>query len=279
MGRFETFLYRNPLAVLLLAVAGVLLVGVLDYVTGSELSFFLFYLGPIAFAVWFHGVRFGFVMVLLSAIAWLAADIGGAHHYTESWIQFWNTMIRLLVFGAFAGLLAKLKTMLENEERLADTDPLTRLFNRRAFSESLEREVDRARRYQEAFTLAYIDLDNFKQVNDRMGHDVGDQLLKFVAAILDNHTRSSDIVARLGGDEFAILFPQTYGASAREGLDKLRRELNNTMEENEWPVTFSIGAVAFSRPEGSIRDILKIADDLMYKVKKQGKNGLLFEQR
>lgn len=256
------------------ALGGTLLVGLLDYLTGIELSFSLFYLGPVAVAAWYLGSSAGYGLALFSAALWVAADLVGGHQYSQPWMPLWNSMIRLAVFVMVAGLLVHLKAALNKKEMLANTDHLTRLSNRRAFNERLELELKRAARYGQAFTLVFFDLDNFKQVNDSMGHDAGDELLKCVGTVLANHIRNVDVAARLGGDEFAVLFPLMEPEAAGNALPKLRGELLAAMKERDWPVTFSIGAITFVRPASTLRDVLKAVDELMYQVKKQGKNDL-----
>lgn len=258
------------------ALTAALLVGVLDFLTGIELSFSLFYLGPIAIAVWYLGPLAGYGIALLSAVLWVIADLAGGHLYSQQWMPLWNSIIRLAFFVMATALLVRLKDALNVKEVLANTDHLTRLSNRRAFNERLELELKRAVRYRQAFTLVCFDLDNFKQVNDSMGHDAGDELLKCVGTVLGNHTRDVDVAARLGGDEFAVLFPLMEPEAAGNALPKLRSELLAAMERRGWPVTFSIGAITFVSPRGTLRDVLKAVDELMYKVKKQGKNDLWY---
>ncbi len=256
------------------ALAGALLIGVLDFLTGIELSFSLFYLGPIAIAAWYLGLPAGCGIALLSAVLWAIADLAAGHLYSQHWMLLWNSIIRLAFFVMVTVLLVRLKDALNVKEALANTDHLTRLLNRRAFNERLELELKRAVRYRQAFTLVCFDLDNFKQVNDSMGHDAGDELLQCVGTVIESHIRDVDAAARLGGDEFAVLFPLMEPEAAGKTLPKLRSDLLAAMEQRGWPVTFSIGAITFVRPSGKLRDVLKAVDELMYKVKRQGKNDL-----
>ena len=171
-------------------------------------------------------------------------------------------------------MLLIVRDKLALEESLADTDPLTGLSNRRFFLEQLEREYTRIRRYPECITVVYIDLDNFKYVNDTLGHDTGDELLSSVARTLSESIRESDLAFRLGGDEFAVLFPALEEIQALPVLDKVQAELLNAMQEQQWPVTFSIGAVTFTSLMDSSRDMIKLVDDIMYEVKKSSKNNI-----
>ena len=160
------------------------------------------------------------------------------------------------------------------ERRLARVDPLTGLANRRAFYEGAELERKRSLRHSRPLSVAYIDLDNFKQVNDQMGHDVGDELLAQIGSLLQNRLRAEDLTARMGGDEFAILLPENNYESACIAVHKTHRMLTEMAKDNRWPVTFSIGMVTFAPPPGNIEDMLRAADDLMYTVKHNGKNSV-----
>jgi diguanylate cyclase (GGDEF)-like protein/PAS domain S-box-containing protein len=169
---------------------------------------------------------------------------------------------------------AQLNQVLQREKELARTDMLTGLSNRRAFYEALQMERARAARYGRPITLAYVDLDNFKRVNDTLGHAVGDELLVCVADLLRQTLRLSDTVGRLGGDEFALLLPETSPGSAESLLEKLRKILMDAMQVRSWPVTFSIGAATFLNNPPPLEQMIRAADELMYAVKKSGKNSV-----
>lgn len=123
----------------------------------------------------------------------------------------------------------QLEAALIKEQELARIDPLTHVSNRRAFYELAEIEIVRARRNGCPLSVAYMDVDNFKFVNDDLGHATGDLVLVTIASTLRSELRASDIVARLGGDEFAILLPETDAESAQAVLDKLRARLLATV--------------------------------------------------
>lgn len=260
---------------LAIALVCTFLVALFDYLTGPEFSFSIFYVAPIMMAGWYSGKIPGVAITVLSSVLWLTADIASGHFYSEPWIPVWNALVRLLFFIIILSLISIIHDHLEQEEKLADTDGLTGLYNRRAFMEQIERERTRAQRYPGPFTLAYLDLDNFKCVNDSLGHHVGDTLLISVSGILSSITRTSDFAARLGGDEFAILFPELDKVSAENVLEKLQSTLLAEMSRNQWPVTFSVGAVTCIKVMESTHEMVQLADDLMYQVKKSGKNKIL----
>jgi diguanylate cyclase (GGDEF)-like protein len=146
------------------------------------------------------------------------------------------------------------------------------LANRRAFYEMVQAERARSARYGRPITLGYLDVDNFKRVNDTFGHAVGDELLACVAQVLRTRLRTSDSVGRLGGDEFALLLPETSAQAGEVALQSLRAALVDTMKLRGWPVTFSIGAATFLENPPSTEQMIRTADELMYTVKKSGKN-------
>lgn len=270
----DYFERMNEQTCLLFTLALSLLLGVLDYFIGPDLSFSVFYTMPIMLAAWYGGKRVGFIVAVVSAGIWLSADLAAGSGYTAMLIPLWNTMVRLAFFIIIMMLLLVVHEKLILEETLADTDPLTGLANRRFFQEQLEREYARINRYPEPLTIAYLDLDNFKYVNDYMGHDTGDELLIIVSQTLVSNIRNSDFAARLGGDEFAVMLPMLENESAIPFIKKLQDELLSVMQKKYWPVTFSIGVVTYNEVMESSRDMIKKVDDLMYDVKKTGKNNI-----
>lgn len=191
---------------------------------------------------------------------------------------YWGTVSNLRsrekVEKALGESESRLKSLLAKEHELARIDPLTNVPNRRAFYEALDKERVRSLRYRRPFTIAYLDLDNFKKVNDSLGHAVGDELLVQVAAGLRTNLRASDYVGRLGGDEFAALLPETDATAAKLVLCKLRLRLLEEMKAHCWQVTFSIGAATFLDPPDSLDVIIRMADETMYAIKAHGKDNV-----
>ena len=198
-------------------------------------------------------------------------------HYNNPAAPYWNTTVRLAFFVLFTVLIDRLRQELVHAQELARTDALTGIANRRAFYEHAAVEIQRMGRSPRPFTVACIDLDNFKEVNDRLGHSVGDEVLCEVSRTMRGNIRAADVVARLGGDEFALLLPETDADGAVASLTKLREFLLRAMNQHDWPVTFSIGAVTFRVTPPTIDWLIRGADDLMYAVKQAGKNQVRFE--
>jgi diguanylate cyclase (GGDEF)-like protein len=273
---FQGFSRMGSLAI---SLGMVLCVGLGDYLTGPAL-FTLLYLGPIGFGTWFVGLRAGLALSLLSSVISFVTDLdnrnGGVAPELSPVVESWNLFVQLGVFVALAVLLDAFRSRLVLEQQLARTDPLTQVANRRAFLEAAELEVERARRHRRALTVAYLDCDDFKRVNDRFGHEGGDALLALAGATLRAATRTLDTVARLGGDEFGLLLPETDGPTAESLVARLRAALHQALHEGGWPATFSMGVVTFLSPPGSVDEMIGIADQLMYEAKRAGKDQVRF---
>jgi diguanylate cyclase (GGDEF)-like protein len=258
------------------SLVGVAVVGLLDYVTGVEASVALFYLFPVTIAAWWIGWRAGVVCSTASAAVWFFANDLLGQQFRSVFLSTWNASIRLAFFLIVTLLLVRIHAMFARERALSRVDFLTGAYNVRAFHEVAEAECLRATRYPQPLTLAYIDLDGFKKVNDQLGHNVGDKVLQAVAHTLRGGVRRPDTVARLGGDEFALLLPQTDLAGAQIFLPRLREELLAAMQRNGWRVTFSIGALTCPTAPASLGDVVSEADELMYDVKRTGKNAIRY---
>ncbi len=155
---------------------------------------------------------------------------------------------------------------------LADHDALTGLANRRRFTEELERHSAHAQRYGADGAVLLVDLDNFKQINDTLGHAVGDQVIARAADVLRDTLRVTDIVARLGGDEFAILLPHGDAEKAAETAARIVGAMRVAAEQ--WGVTVSVGVAAFGEAEAAVPDaVVAAADHAMYEVKRRGRDG------
>lgn len=252
--------------------------GWVDLVTG-DYSLIVFYLIPVSLAAWFVGRRSGLSFCLLAILVRVIVDeVPRPSLFTNSVVHYWNTFIEFLFLLVMSLLFSALKKNLENEKELARRDPLTDTLNRRSFFDLAEHEINRSRRYELPLTVAYIDIDNFKVVNDERGHQVGDELLIAVVSTIRSGIRSSDILARFGGDEFVLLLPDTPGDAALKFLNKVNDQLDQAMASSGWPVSFSIGAVTYSKVPSTVDEVIGHADELMYLVKRGGKNRVLHRE-
>ncbi|GGO67362.1 sensor domain-containing diguanylate cyclase [Bowmanella pacifica] len=165
---------------------------------------------------------------------------------------------------------------LRRERQLARSDPLTHCANRRAFAELTEYEIERCRRYQRPFTLAFLALGNFKQVNVRHGHIAGDQLLQRIATLLQGSVRSSDTVARIDGDEFALLLPEAPMEIAQSILDRLHAQLVDELNSQFSQVSPSMAVLVCQQPPEHLDFLLKALDSQMNELSQQHKGMLSY---
>lgn len=158
-------------------------------------------------------------------------------------------------------------------------DPLTGLLNRRAFQDRLEYEIENGRASNQPVTIALIDVDNFKRVNDTLGHAVGDQVLQAVSSILIGACRGTDVAARYAGDEFVMIFPgideATAGQVAQRIVDSVRRINDQLMPATDVRVTLSVGVAVTHQCRRNVAQLVAIADAAMYDAKEGGKDRVI----
>lgn len=245
----------------IVASAGLAGVAALDVVTGSEVSFSLFYLAPIGWFTWQVGLLGGLAASVAGALTWYAMDDLGGGAYSHPLIPVWNSLVRLGFFVLVSVLLVALRQSIAAESALARTDPLTGLLNRRGFEEVTAREIARAARLGSPLTLAYIDLDDFKAINDTHGHAAGDRVLHTTARVMDLVLRGIDVTGRIGGDEFVLAMPDTDAEAATTTLERLSGVLGAS------GVEASIGAMVYVNAPIGLPEALAAVDAVMYQVK------------
>ena len=268
---------RSPLQLTTTGLFLILVLAAMDFATGYELSFSIFYLLPIAFATWYAGLYHGALLSIVSASVWLIVDITAGNHYSRSFIPVWNAGVRFLFFIVTAWLLTTVRAQLEKERSMARLDGLTGVMNGLAFTESAQTIFRLADRFDRPTAIGYIDLDNFKSVNDTLGHAEGDQVLKTVASVLLTSIRKADLVGRLGGDEFVVLLPETTCSGATTVFENIHKSILEKAGEQGWPISLSIGVAVFLTAPSSLDEAIRLADTLMYRVKNSGKNRILIE--
>ena len=242
-----------------------------DYLTGPRVLLSIFYLLPVMLVAWASGssacgltVAVGAFMV--GPIEAMITDF----RYVSLPVAIWNGAVRLSVFCVVLLLMSRVRTLMSKLEEQALADELTGLANLRALRETVAIEIERSRRFDHPLTLAYLDIDDFKGVNDRVGHEAGDRVLVSLASVARATMRSIDTVVRVGGDEFVILMPETGDEAALPLADRLRAAFSRAVKVEGVPVTCSIGLASFRRPPASVDEMLAAADELMYEAKADG---------
>jgi diguanylate cyclase (GGDEF)-like protein len=263
---------RSKSFLIILGVLLVVLQSVINYLTGPDIAIYIFYLLPISLVAWHVGRRAAVFVSLASAAAYLFTEHTTGHFDTRPLIPYFNALAQLAAFLFVTYFVSALRRSHNHQRELARTDDLTGIINRRSFFEASQQEINRARRHRHPFTVAYMDVDDFKLINDNYGHSIGDTVLKSVTQTIKNNIREIDVVARLGGDEFVILMPETGEAAAQAVVGRVHQSIMNTMREYGWPITFSIGVVTWTTPPRTVDIMIKQADEAMYEVKNGGKN-------
>jgi diguanylate cyclase (GGDEF)-like protein len=252
-----------------------LIIGTLRTKTDAELTSLA--LIPVLVIAWIGGKWNGIVMAFLAVAIWFTGDVLSAPQLGFPWIAWVNATTRFVTYGLVAILSAQIHLQFVKAYEYATTDSLTGLQNRRAFIDAGVSETERSKRYAHSLAVVFIDLDNFKQLNDAKGHDVGDMALQTVAKVLKNTLRSNDQITRLGGDEFAILLPEIEYEKAVETGHKISVAVNSALNDFS-PATGSTGIAWFGKVDCTFPAMLKAADKLMYEVKASGK-GKIRSQR
>jgi len=274
--RIHRFLSSLPgwlVVVVSFALVGV--VGTVYYLTGLQFAVSLFYLFPISLVTLYVKRWYGYLLSCVGFDIWMLTDVIGNHD--ETVIAILNGLFELTVFFLFVTVLTRLRKFVKEEKIKARIDPLTRLSNRFGFYERSEAEFARAKRNRDAVTVAIIDVDDFKLVNDKYGHATGDLVLETAAETMRNSLRAFDLTARFGGDEFVVLFSVSDVSHADRILTRLHSDMNFDMKINNWPATFSMGAVTIETLPDSVDDMINRADELMYDVKRSGRNRIAHE--
>lgn len=265
----------HPVAAGLVAV-GIALVGWIDFSTGIEYRVNSLYYLPLSLAAWTLGGPATMVTAAVCTAVWFACNYYGGLEYSSSSVWFVNIVMQGISFGIVGFLITTVRRALAQAEALSRTDAVSSLLNSRAFGSEAGQMLALARRHGRPVTLAYIDLDNFKAVNDTHGHRAGDAVLRRVGELLRTSLRTTDLAARIGGDEFAVLFAETGPEAAGPTIERLRSRLAE-LHINGIEVKVSVGALCCVRPPVSIDAMLGRADRLMYGAKTGGKDRIRLE--
>lgn len=181
----------------------------------------------------------------------------------------------LELFAHQMELAITIADLFEKVKKQAVTDPLTSLYNRRFFEESLQREAERSERLNQPFTLISLDLDYLKQINDTYGHNYGDIAIKTIGKVLRRNARSIDIPARIGGEEFNLILPGIDSAGGLIAAERIRAAIEEEKIEKVGKITASIGVSTYIEHTKSIDELLEMADQAMYRAKVSGRNRVM----
>lgn len=235
------------------------------------------YMIPVGFAAWTCGTSCGIATAFVVCLVEGFISNYGLHHRHPEMLTFSAPAIvtgaaELLSLLAIAVMMSRLRLALEHERDLSRRDPLTGLSNLRGFWEELETEVERMSRDKRPLAVVYMDVDDFKQVNDALGHDGGDEVLRAVGFTLRDSIRAIDTSARVGGDEFALVLPNADEKVASIVVERIRSKFATMLRTKDLKATLSIGVAVFHRPPMKAEATMMAADRVMYEAKHLGKN-------
>ncbi len=240
-----------------------------------DLGLLPLYAVPVALVAWALGRTPALTWAALAIVAAVAVQLATGDPSPA--VLAWNAAASLTLLAAIGLALSALRISTDFARTVSGTDHLTGILDSLSFRELVELERSRALRYNRPFTLAYLDVDRLRRVNELRGHVTGDRTLQLIASVIRDNIRSMDSVARLGGDEFGLLFPETGKGSAEVALAKVRSCLADAIRTRELAITFSVGVVICVGAPESVDRLIQRADALMYRVKDRGGDGLALE--
>ena len=277
--------YKRRLYGTAAAALAVSAIGWIDYVTGPEIGLSLLYLIPVAVAGWYGGMTVAIFVGAAAGTAWLMADLAWRDSETAIAISMWNAFTRYVIYTSEGVLLAmlhrdreKLRRLVAHQSLLARTDAGTSLPNARAFMEMVEQEMQTARETGNPVCVAYLDLDNFKRINDTFGHAAGDEVLQSVASALKRSIRGHDVAARLGGDEFAVLLRGVEPDAARTVGERIAARIGEIAANYAGAALgVTLGVAHFRAVPDNAAALLRAADGAMYAGKSSGKGRVVVQ--
>lgn len=267
--RSERLTDPQRLALVIGLFAGIVL---LDGVTDWPKVISHLYYFPIWAAAWYLNRRAAWSMALGSCAATMLLTDGLMATLAEP-----NGLViltRLLMYGFSVLLVAALRDSFDQQHRLARIDTLTGCLNTRGFHEEARSMMAQIREDFRPFTLIFLDIDHFKDLNDKVGHSEADKALQTIGHVLRNMTRRSDIVARLGGDEFVVMLRQTNAETSFAAVERIKRKVEAELRKRGFGVTISMGCVAFTDLPKNVRHAIEIGDAFMYEAKRDGRSRI-----
>jgi diguanylate cyclase (GGDEF)-like protein len=264
---------------LVISVLIIVILGWIDYVSGVDFRIYPLYFIPLAFGSWNRPAITSLMLSVYATAVWFFSNYLIGMRYSSNVVWVVNTASQLTTFILVSLAVAYIGRRFEFESELARTDALTGLLNSRAFYERMSFEVKRSHRYQRPIAVVYLDLDNFKEINDRLGHKAGDKILLRVARILRASLRDTDIVGRMGGDEFMLVLPEINSDSLEKVLERVRVKVKTIIgNDHKLHLSISAGAVVCIPNKETMEKLISFSDDLMYQVKRSGKDGIIIKE-
>lgn len=284
---------RIPKHLLVLAIVGMVLPGILELLSYSQMDYVRFiYLVPAFILAYYGGITGGFITIFTAFISTVLIQViqalMGRSVPWEHWINHDLPNLGTMFFftlsvGVFAERLIAKQRLLEKAnielKQMALTDELTKVYNHRYFQMRLQEEISRAHRQGHLVSLMMLDVDFFKQYNDLLGHQAGDEALRQISQILKDNVRIMDAVARYGGEEFAIILPDTGSEQAAMVAHRIRLAVAEypfagREEQPGGQVTVSIGIATYPNNADNRHDLIAKADEALYRVKRERKNSV-----
>lgn len=255
-----------------LGLVTVTVLGIFDALSGPHVGFALFYALAVMGVTFHGGWVAGAIVAILAAGTGLSARLFYAGDEISVAAALWNLGNEVAVFVVLVIVIHQLRSLLDQLAAQSRTDLLTGALNTRGVLEAFERERSRSLRNVSPLTLAFVDLDNMKRVNDELGHAEGDEMLRTLAGSVLSSIRQFDVFGRVGGDEFALILPDTDEHEALKAIQRLRSVVNRRTHDRSPYISVSVGVVTFRRDPPEASDALRAADALMYVAKRAGGN-------
>jgi len=240
----------------------------------KDAIFSTFYIIPVIIASWYVGFNAGLFISVFCLVEYSFLFIYYQVEFFNLSVYLISFIPKMVVYFFIAFILVRLKKSLIAERQLARIDSLTRIGNRKSLFERVELEMNNLRRYNKIFALVFIDIDDFKKINDTSGHIEGDRILKTFANRVNDTIRKNDALFRVGGDEFILILPQTNLDQSKIVMSKIKASLGEPDIQSKQFPTVSAGVGIFTVYIENIEDVVLYVDKLMYKVKKTGKNNV-----